>query len=161
MEQKHVVGSVFLLGLIILGMFVFAYLKRTELREAAVQPEVPAPAAEVSPYADITRIEAKHFFDGKTHTIVGEIPMPTPCDLLNWSSRIAESMPETVTVDFDVVNNAEACAQVVTPQRFKVSFDASENAVIRATLEGRELLINLIPPGSGESPDDFEVFIKG
>ncbi len=161
MEQKHIVGSVILLGLIILGMFVFAYLKRAELRETTPAPEAPASAADASPYAGITRIDAKHFFDGTTHTIVGEMPMPTPCDLLNWSTRIAESMPETVTVDFDVINNAEVCAQVVTPQRFKVSFGASEGAVIRATLEGREIIVNLIPPGPGESPDDFEVFSKG
>lgn len=160
MEQKHITVAVVVLALIIVGMFVFAYLKRAEIREEAL-PE-PVPTAEVaSPYAGLTRIDAKHFFDGKTHTLVGELAMPTPCDLLNWSTRIAESMPETVTVDFDVINSAEVCAEVVTPQRFKVSFDASEGARIRATLEGRELEVNLISALPGESPDDFEIFIKG
>jgi hypothetical protein len=160
MEHKHIVASVTVLALIIVGMFTFAYLKRAEIREA----EAPAPTPTVesdSPYAGITRIDAKHFFDGKTHTIVGEIPMPTPCDLLNWSTRIQESMPETAIVDFDVINTAETCVQVVTPQRFKVSFDASEGAGIRATLEGRTIEVNLIPALPGESPDDFEIFIKG
>jgi hypothetical protein len=160
MEHKHIAASVAVLALIIVGMFTFAYLKRAEIREA--EAPVPTPTVETnSPYAGITRIDAKYFFDGKTHTIVGEIPMPTPCDLLNWSSRVQESMPETAIVDFDVVNTADTCVQVVTSQRFKVSFDASEGAVIRATLEGREIEVNLIPALPGESPDDFEVFIKG
>lgn len=161
MEQKHIVGSITLLGLIILGMFVFAYLKREEIQQTTPPPQGGDVVTDTSPYANITRIDGKHFFDGKTHTVVGEIPMPTACDLFNWSVRIAESMPETVTIDFDVINNAEMCAQVVTPQRFKVSFDASEGATIKATLEGREVILNLIPALPGESPDDFEVFIKG
>lgn len=160
MEHKHIAASVAVLALVVVGMFTFAYLKRAEIRDA----EAPAPMPTVesdSPYAGITRIDAKHFFDGKTHTIVGEIPMPTPCDLLNWSTRIQESMPETVIVDFDVVNESEMCTQVVTPQRFKVSFDASEGAVIKAMLEGRAIEVNPIPALQGESPDDFEIFIKG
>ncbi len=160
MEHKHIIPSVVILALIIAGMFVFAYLKKTELN----QEVTPVPVAEEtpdSPYANITRIDGKHFYEDGTHTVVGEILMPTACDLLNWSTRIAESFPETVTIDFDVINNAEMCAQVITPQRFKVSFEASEQATIRATLEGRDIEVNLIPGAPGESPDDFELFIKG
>lgn len=160
MEHKHIIPSVLVLALIIVGMFVFAYLKKAEITsETLTNSEVATTT--VSPYAGITRVDVKHFFINGTHTIVGEIAMPTPCDLLNWTTRIQESMPETVIVDFTVINNSEMCAQVVTPQRFKVSFDASEQAIIRATLEGRELEINAIPALPGESPDDFEIFIKG
>ena len=74
---------------------------------------------------------------------------------------IAESFPEQVTVDFKVINNAEACTQVITPQRFKVEFDASENASMRARLNGRNIELNLIPAAEGETPDEFEIFIKG
>ena len=64
-------------------------------------------------------------------------------------------------VDFDVINNADMCAQVITDQRFSVSFDASEEARISAKLEGRQVELNLIPAAEGETPDDFELFIKG
>lgn len=160
MEHKHIVPSVVILVLIIAGMFIFAYLKKTELQEE----NTPTPVVEEttkSPYAHITRVDAKHFYQNGKHTVVGEILMPTACDLLNWNTRIAESFPEMVTIDFDVINNAEMCAQVITPQRFKVSFEASEGATIRATFEGRDIDINLIPSAPGESPDNFEVFIKG
>lgn len=159
MEHRHIIASGVVLALIIVGMFVFAYLKKSELENPT--PPTTSQTSTEAPFAGITRIDAKHFFVDGTHTIVGEMLMPTPCDLLNWSTRVQESYPETVIVDFDVVNHAEVCAQVMTAQRFKVSFDASEKAVIKATLKGQTIEVNLIPAAPGESPDDFELFIKG
>lgn len=159
MENRNAIAAIVIFALIIIGMFVFAYLKRSELSEPTV---VKQPATvEPGPYDAITRIDAKHFYIDGVHTITGEILMPTACDLLNWDTTIAESMPEQVTVRFDVINTAETCAQVMTPQRFKVSWSASENASISATLEGRPVELNLIPAAEGESPEDFELFIKG
>jgi len=160
MEHKHIVVAVVILGLLLVGMFVFTYLKKIELQNEEISTPIPLETNETQ-YGYITRIDAKHFFIDGEHTVVGEILMPTPCDLLNWDTTIQESFPETVTIDFSIINNAEVCAQVVTAQRFKVSFDASADATIRATLEGRILEVNLIPALPDESPDDFEVFIKG
>ncbi len=160
MHKRTVVASIVILALIIVGMFVFAYLKNKEL--AVDVQSVPKVVQEkVGPYDYITRIDAKHFFIDGTHTIVGEIPFPTPCDLLNWDTVIAESFPEQVTVDFDVINNDTLCTEAITDQRFSVSFDASENAIISARLEGKSVELNLIPATEGETPDDFELFIKG
>lgn len=160
MEHKHIGAAVAVLVLIIVGMFVFMYLKKAEIEEQSMTT-TPVVTESDSPYAGITRIDAKHFFSNPKHTVVGEILMPTPCDLLNWDTRIQESSPEIVTIDFNVINHADTCAQVVTPQRFSVSFDADEGAAIRATLEGRPLEVNLIPALPGETPEDFEIFIKG
>jgi hypothetical protein len=161
MEHKKIAAALIILALIIAGMFAYAFLKKSELQNDTADGSATTTDSEDSPYAGITRIDGKRFFENGTHTIVGEIPMPTPCDLLNWTTRIQESMPETVIIDFDVINNSEVCAQVVTPQRFKVTFSASEQANVRATLEGREVELNLVPASPGESPDDFELFIKG
>lgn len=158
MENKHVLATILVLAIIIVGMFVFAYLKKNELQ----QPEqTQATQSENEPYANITRIDAKHFFTDPKHTLVGQILMPTPCDLLEWSTRVQESAPETVIVDFKVVNHTDTCAQVVTPQRFMVQFDAQKEAVIKATFEGRYVDLNLIPAQPGDVIDDSEVFIKG
>jgi hypothetical protein len=139
---------------IVLGMFAFAQYKKSLIQKEPA-PEVPVVEEEAM------RIDAKHFFIDGTHTIAGEIMMPTPCDLLETSAIVRESMPEQVTIAFEVVNNSEMCAQVVTAQRFKVDFAASEHASIDATYKGKPAILNLIPAGPGESPEDFEVFIKG
>lgn len=159
MKNNGIIVAIVIFVLIIVGMFVFAYLKNAELTEAPTTQVVETPRP--GPYDSITLITAKHFFiDGK-HTLVGEIPMPTACDLLNWDTSVAESMPEEVTVNFDAINNSTDCAPQVTNQRFKVEFTASDKASIKATLEGREVQLNLIPAGQGETPDDYELFIKG
>lgn len=145
--------------LIVIGMFAFAYLKKAEVTTPL---EVTTPQAEGEvEYASITRITAKHFYIDGVHTIAGEIPMPTPCDLIEADAQVAESMPEQITFAFTVVNNAEFCAQQITPQRFKVSAPASEDASLSATFMGRPVELNLVPPEEGETPDDFELFIKG
>lgn len=159
MNQKIVVISIALFILIVAGMFIFAYLKKSEVTEPIVE-ETPTPQEDVE-YASITVITAKHFFIDGVHTLAGEIPMPTPCDLLEAEARVAESFPEQVTIDFNVINTAEMCAQVITPQRFMVTASASEGATFKATLMGRPVELNLVPAGAGETPEDFELYIKG
>lgn len=160
MKNNGIIVAIIIFVLIIVGMFIFAFLKKSEIDKAPLSENVPE--VEVAgAYDYIERIDAKHFFIDGVHTLAGEIVMPTTCDLLNWDSVVAESMPEQVTVNFDVINNSESCAQAMTAQRFKVTFTASENAVIRATLEGRAVELNLIPAGPNENPDEFELFIKG
>lgn len=161
MNQRAIIIAVVLFVLIVVGMFLFAQMKRAELQREAepiIQPDVEEPVS-----ADVSRIDAKHFFDDETnrHTLAGEVLMPTPCDLLETNAIVLESFPEQVTVSFNVVNNAETCAQVQTPQRFKVSFEASDEASIEATFKGAPVTLNLIPAGDDEDPDDFELFIKG
>ncbi len=160
MKHHGIIAAIVVFVLIIVGMFVFAFLKKSEIAQAPAQ----VPPVEISPktpYDSITRVDAKHFFIDGVHTLAGEILMPTPCDLLNWESSVRESMPEGVTVAFSVINNADTCIQTVTPQRFLVSFTASDAAVIDATLQGRKVELNLIPALPGERPEDFELFIKG
>jgi hypothetical protein len=158
MKNHGIVAAIIIFACIIAGMFVFAFLKKSELKEV---PIVQTPPVVTTPYDNITRIEAKHYFIDGTHTIAGEMLMPTACDLINWEPIIRESMPEQVTISFTVINNAESCAQVITPARFLVPFTASADAQIDATLNGRVVELNLIPATEGEKPEDFELYIKG
>lgn len=160
MNQKTIILIVCLFALIVAGMFIYAHLKKAELTEVVVTP-TEQPVSEPVPYADITRIDAKHYFIDGTHTVVGEVIMPTPCDLLEAEALIAESYPEQVTIQFSVINTADTCAQMITPQRFKVDFTASAEATIRAMFMGRDVELNLFPAAPGELPEDFELFLKG
>jgi len=160
MNQRTII--MFLVGLfaaVVIGMFAFAYINRTA--EVANQPNEDVAGDTMTPYDNISRIDAKHFFIDGTHTLAGEIALPTPCDLLETDASIAESFPEQVTVDFTVINNSDTCAQAITAQRFLVSFDASVDARIAAKFMGRTIDLNRIPAAEGETPDDFELYIKG
>jgi len=111
---------------------------------------------------DQNTINAKRAFIDGTHTLVGQIDLPTPCDLLDYSVAIAESVPEQVAINFIIINESEgACAQVITPARFKVTFAASAEAIIGATLNGVPVILNIIEAAEDENLDDFEIYIKG
>jgi len=159
MTTRGIIIIVALFVLIVIGMFTFSYMKKTEIDTPAQPPVVVED--EVVPYADIVRIDATHYFIDGEHTFVGELNMPTPCDLLEGGAVVMESYPEQIRLDFTVINTADSCTQVITSQRFMVSASASEEATVTATFMGREVELNLIPASPGETPDEFEVFIKG
>jgi hypothetical protein len=158
MRQRDIVLVCVLLAAIVLGMFTYTYLEQKQT-PAAVNPVVEAPTTEVPSY--ISRIEAKHFFIDGVHTIVGEVMMPTPCDLLTYEAVVAESFPEQITYNFGVINNSEVCAQVVTPQRFLVTATASAEATHAATFNGQPIELNLVEAAANETPESFELYIKG
>lgn len=157
MRQREIILVLSLLVAIVVGMFTYTYLvKKTAVVEAPVVTEEP----ETNRYG-VTRIEGKHFYRDGVHTIVGEIAMPTPCHLLTYDAVVAESMPEQITFNFDVTNNSDMCAQVVTPQRFMVSATASAEASLNARFMGQSVELNLVEAAANESPESFELYIKG
>ncbi len=160
MKRHGIIAAIVIFVLIIAGMFVFAFLKKSEL-EKIPEDTTTEVRPTTTPYDSITRVDAKHFFIDGTHTVAGELMLPTTCDLLNWDSVIRETMPESITIDFTVINNDKSCEEATAPQKFLVSFDASDTATIDARLNGRKVELNLIPALPGEKPEDFELFIKG
>ncbi len=158
MKKREIVLSVALLVTIILGMFVYTYLAQQKL---VVAPEVPTTPTPVANNYGITQIDATHFYIDGVHTIVGEISLPTPCDLLTYQSSVAESMPEQITYQFAVINNSDMCAQVVTTQRFRIEATASEMATHKATFMNAFVELNLRQAAPGETPEAFELYQKG
>jgi hypothetical protein len=156
MDRRSIILVVTLFVLIIVGMFAFAYLKRAE-----VEPVAPVVVEKVDPYAYITRVDAKHFYIDGTHTFAGEFEMPTACDLVEAKTQVTGSQPESVVLDFNVVNTAETCAAAITKQRFLMQANAAPDAVVTATFMGRTIEVNLIPAAAGETPNNFQLFIKG
>ena len=158
MSKKVIVLVSVIFLLVTLGMFGFAYLYKTEV--GTIDMPTPTLTATTDVYG-ITQIDGKHFFKNGVHTIVGALPMPTPCDLLTTTASVAESFPEQVTIAFDVINNSTTCTQKQTEQRFKVSFSASNQATISALFKGTKVKLNLVEAAPGETPEEFELFIKG
>lgn len=125
--------------------------------------EIPAlPEEEVIGFTpDIVNV--RHQFKDGAHTFVGEIDMPTPCDLLNADGVVTIREPERdlLELQFTVVNEADVCAQVITPARFKVTVGAGEDAEISATWNSAFVRLNIIEVGPEEDIDSFEVYFKG
>lgn len=105
---------------------------------------------------------ALHQFRNGRHIVAGEVDLPTPCHDLNYETVVTQTSPQQVMINFTTnSNNADVCAQVLTAARYKVEFQAAENAVIQATWNGGPVQLNLVPVPAGDDLNDFEVFIKG
>ncbi len=157
MNQRALIVSGVIFLVLIGGMFGYAAMKRAELNK----PEVIVPEPIVEDASQI-RVNAVHFFTDGKHTVVGDLMVPTPCDLIQADALVAESMPEQVTIQLTTINNDDTCAQVMTLQRFRVEFSASEGASIRATLDGTQVVLNLRDAEPGAEPDKLEdLYFKG
>jgi hypothetical protein len=161
MDKRTIILIVTFFTMVVIGMFIFAYLKRAEISNPAPEPVTNSDSTEQVMYPNITRIDAKHYYIDGVHTYVGQLEMPTPCDLVNVDSSVAESFPEQITLNFSVINNSENCVEMITAQRFMVSANASVEASTKAIFMGREVELNLIPAAPGETPEEFELYIKG
>ncbi len=158
-------------GIVALAVVVFLVIsfqkstldtKPTEANSAEVASTtnwVNTPAQLV--ISDKTVITAKHAYKSGKHIIAGEVPLLTPCDLLE-TNAVASADKKSIIVQFvSSVKTGEVCAQSITPARFKVSVAADKDAKITATFNGQSVTLNLIEAGPNENLDNFELYIKG
>lgn len=110
---------------------------------------------------DTILITAKHSFVNGKHIIAGEVDVPTPCYSLDVTSSVSAGNPEQVAVFFKTTDGGGVCAQVISARRFKIEFNASKDAVISATFNGKPATLNLIPASPGEDLNNFDIYIKG
>ena len=84
-------------------------------------------------------ITVNHYFDNGAHSLEGTLTLPTPCHILDYNTVVAESMPEQVMVNFSTKPGEGLCTQVLADKFFRVTFNASKDAVISATLDGKSI----------------------
>ena len=114
-------------------------------------------AVVVSPKTTVT---AKHAYQNGVHIIAGEVALPTACHILEASGVASTTKKVLITLNSSI-KTGETCPDNITPTRFKVSVKASPTAKITATLNGQEIILNLIEAGPDENLDSFELYIKG
>ena len=108
-----------------------------------------------------TVVTGRHAYLNGEHVVAGEIPLPTPCHILEAKGSASEDK-RSVYVEFvSSVKSDELCTQVITPARFKVTVKAAKDAKFSATLNGQEVTLNLIEASASDDLDNFELYIKG
>lgn len=103
-----------------------------------VTEEANSPISHVS-----TTVPVAHQYKNGIHTYVGEVESPTPCYVVTGEAIVRESYPEQVDIRIETQNSGEICTQVITLKKFRVSFHASDKAVIRAFLNGVPVLFKV------------------
>lgn len=133
MNNKTIIGV--LVGLLVIGGLAYWSLSGKE------ETSVLTPVEEATS-TEPTAITVNHYFDKGTHTIEGTMTLPTPCHTLTTNATVAESAPEQVTVAFVTTPGTDICTQALADKFFRVSFYASKEAVISATLNGKPLRLD-------------------
>lgn len=108
-----------------------------------------------------TIVTAKHSYQKGKHIFAGEVPMPTPCHILEQSITASSDKTQIFITLASSAKPDQVCAQVITPARFKLSVGAKSDAKVVTTLNGQEIILNLIEAGADENLDNFELYIKG
>jgi hypothetical protein len=151
-----IVGILIVLALVFFGFLMFRAADDTDV---AIDDPVDTEPVDEPRVAD--RLVAAHEYADGTHTVAGEIQLPTPCHavevepvFINDDERNVE-LQFTTSVDEDVM-----CAQVITPQAFRVSFEAPEDAAISTRIDGQPVVLNLVEVPEGQTIDAFDEFIK-
>lgn len=138
-------GIIFILGILlffIIGGMLFLSSKKEGEQNILTNRVHPDDSGGI---ANRDFVPIGHSYMNGTHTFSGKIMLPTPCHQLFSDVQIAESFPEQVVINFTITNKTEKCAQVITPEPFNVSFQASESAVVRMTLNGKEMAYRNVP----------------
>ena len=108
-----------------------------------------------------TVITAKHAYQNGQHIVAGEVPLPTTCDILEANATASADKKQVLIQLVSSVKTGEKCPDDITPVRFKVTIKADKAAKLSATLNGQEVVLNLIEAGQNENLDNFELYIKG
>ncbi len=108
-----------------------------------------------------TVVTAKHAYLKGEHTVAGEVPLPTACDILDSSAIVSADKKQVLVQLASRIATGEKCTPNITPARFKVTAVANKDAVITATFNGQQVTLNLIEAVPGENLDNFELYIKG
>ncbi len=164
--------ATYIIGLLVIAavtFFIVISFQKNSLREDISDPETTYDAASTTEWVNTpavvvdpkTVITAKHAFRNKQHIVAGEVPLPTPCDVLE-TGTVVDKEKNHILIQFkSSVKTGEMCAQQITTVRFKVTVPGAQNATFSATFNGQEVTLNLIEAGPTEDLDDFELYIKG
>ena len=167
MDKKStiIIAVVVILG--VLGFLVISFQKST-LDSAQGVSQVASTSWENIPaenpdvlITSKTTVTAKHAYLNGKHIIAGEVPMPTPCHILDSKAVASADKKQVLLTLSSTVKTGETCAQVITPGRFKLTVTALKDAKFTATLNGQEIILNLIEAGPNEDLDKFDLYIKG
>ncbi|HEY4493543.1 MAG TPA: hypothetical protein VJB98_02900 [Candidatus Paceibacterota bacterium] len=131
MSNKTVIGIVAVL-IVILGLVWWGLSDKQEVINEPVDN-----GSEVTQDS----LTVDHYYEDGKHTIEGTITLPTPCHTITGEAIVAESMPEQITIKLTTKAGEGICTQVLADKFFRVTFNASKEAVIKATLDGKPITL--------------------
>lgn len=150
--KNKIITVVVLLILLLVSIFGYELIFKTPLVESPVKEETSE--------LPMSTLDIKEQYQDGVYTFAGTIQVPTPCHLVESNVTTAGDNQYEININTVAPGEDVMCAQVITDKNYKVSFEAPEDAVIRAFVDGVEYELNRFEVPAGQDIDSFELFIK-
>lgn len=157
-SKKTIAIVIAIIVIIIIGAgFYFSYNKKSGV-QTTTEDQIPLKGESNSSY-QMTFINARHQYKNGKHTYAGVIDLPTPC--YNVSVVAVPAGAGKYTLKFTTSKTDGVCAQVITPRPFKVEFAAPKTITVNATLDDKDITLNVLEVKEGEDIDRVDFNDKG
>jgi len=106
-------------------------------------------------------LDVKRQYENGVYTFAGDVQVPTPCHNISSEMIPMENNEYALVLKTIIPAQDVMCAQVITSKEYKVSFEASQNVVVRAFVDDVEYKVNNFDIPEGFNIDEFDLKIKG
>lgn len=152
MKNQLTINILLVILFIIFGIFLFNNLPTKTLKDGNIDTQSFTP----------TEIIASFSFDNGLHEYTGSIDFPNSCYELETKALVMESFPEQVILIFET-NNVSSdilCTQVITPKKFRILFQATEQATVSAEYNGKPIDLLLVQEAALDNLEAMEEPVK-
>ena len=142
--DKHF--STALLALLVIGLALGGWIYF--LNKSDTSPTFPDEATSPLPQT----LTVRHQYSEGEHRYSGSVNVPTPChSLVSQAIVRLELEPDEVMLNLTTSTDKEECEQKVTLKIFLIAFKADAHALVAATLNGKNILLDTIEVEKNES----------
>lgn len=131
------------IGLVLAGWIYFLNTSNTSL---------PLSDETISPPPQTVTVRHQYSDSEGEHRYSGSVNVPTPChSLVSQAIVRLELEPDEVMLNLTTSTDTEECEQKVTLKIFLIAFKADARALVAATLNGKNILLDTIEVEKNES----------
>ena len=157
-----IIGVAVVVILIILGLYFWLGSSSTDI----TPPDTNNPPTATTTPVDsgyVQSVNVRHQFKSGTHTYVGSIDLPTPCETLSTEILPVSPGSKTYTLKFTSTKTSEVCAQVITTKAFKTTLRGTADFKLDnfGTLNGKKIRLNAFEVRPDMDIDNYDIYFKG
>lgn len=141
--------------LIVLGAGVYGY-EAISKKSIVESPSALEESNESLPILDIK----EQYRDGK-FTFAGDVQAPTPCNTVTSEAVLNGDNSYQIQITIKDLPQDAVCADVITDKEYSVTFEASQNAQISATINEKPYELNRFSVPLDQDINTYELHIKG
>lgn len=125
------------------------------------KPVIESPTVDETPEMLVTPLDVKEQYRDGKYTFAGSVQVPNPCYTLKSQANKIEEDEYQIQITTTPPKAGTMCAEVITDKQFKLTFEAPQDILVTATINGIEYNVNRFVVPADQNIDDFDLSVKG